>query len=203
MSEREQILRRVKTALSPLKTRAPLPEYEKNLAVMRQVLAGRDLFAVFSERIQLVDGQVMTDAAELSAYLQVNQWLHGYCDPAIWPELSAHFGAGFTVETEFDRSRVDDYAFGITRASGAVAETGTIIINDRTTSRRLASLAPWVHVAVLKRAGILADLSQAVSAFGEDPNVIWCTGSSSTADVEGILIRGVHGPGVQIALVLD
>jgi len=32
--------------------------------------------------------------------------------------------------------------------------------------------------------------------------VIWCTGPSKTADVEGILIEGVHGPGQQIALVV-
>jgi L-lactate dehydrogenase complex protein LldG len=70
------------------------------------------------------------------------------------------------------------------------------------TSRRLAALAPWVHVAVVERSTIFSDLPAAVAALGTDPNVIWCTGPSKTADVEGILIEGVHGPGAQIALVL-
>jgi L-lactate dehydrogenase complex protein LldG len=55
---------------------------------------------------------------------------------------------------------------------------------------------------VVRRSEIFADLAQAVAAMGDDPNIIWCTGPSSTADVEGILIRGVHGPGAQIALIV-
>ena len=51
-------------------------------------------------------------------------------------------------------------------------------------------------------ASIFADLPEAVAALGTDPNVIWCTGPSKTADVEGILIEGVHGPGAQIALII-
>jgi L-lactate dehydrogenase complex protein LldG len=97
---------------------------------------------------------------------------------------------------------VDDYAFGITRAAGGIAETGTIILNDTLTSRRLGALAPWVHIAVLPRNLIMRTMTDAVQAFGGDPNVIWVTGPSKTADIEGILIEGVHGPGVQIALVL-
>jgi L-lactate dehydrogenase complex protein LldG len=58
-------------------------------------------------------------------------------------------------------------------------------------------------VAVISRRDLLSDLTQAVAALGSDPNVIWCTGPSKTADVEGILIEGVHGPGVQIALFVD
>jgi L-lactate dehydrogenase complex protein LldG len=98
---------------------------------------------------------------------------------------------------------VDDYQFGITAAVGAIAETGTVILNDAATSRRLAALAPWVHVAVVPRRSIHVDLPEAVAALGGDPNIIWCTGPSKTADVEGILIEGVHGPGVQIALLVD
>jgi L-lactate dehydrogenase complex protein LldG len=199
--DRDLILNRVKAALAPLRDRAALPEFAGDLAVVRKLISGSDLFAVFAERIALVNGRAVTAAADVAAQLRAGKWMHGYCDPALWPGLAPHFGADFTVETEFDRTRIDDYAFGITRAAGGVAETGTIILKDASTSRRLGALTPWVHIAVLSRQEIFADLSQAVAALGADPNVIWCTGSSSTADVEGILIRGVHGPGVQIALV--
>jgi L-lactate dehydrogenase complex protein LldG len=110
--------------------------------------------------------------------------------------------AGLTVETTYDRSRYDDYQFGITRATGAIAESGTVILDDERTSHRLAALSPWVHVAVLQRAEIHRAISDAIAVFGASPNIIWCTGPSKTADVEGILIEGVHGPGEQIALLV-
>ena len=87
-------------------------------------------------------------------------------------------------------------------AVAAIAETGTVVLTETDTSSRLAALAPWVHVAIVKRAQIFIDVPQAVAALPQDPNIIWCTGPSKTADVEGILIEGVHGPGEQIALVL-
>lgn len=203
--DRETILARVRDALTPLRERAALPSYDAEIAVMRRLLAGRDPAEVFAERIKKVNGLAFTDPAALAAHLRAGGWLRGYCDPALWPRLAAFFGAGapaFTIEHEFDRQRVDDYAFGITRAAAAIAESGTIVLNDTTTSRRLAALAPWVHVAVVERATIFADLPEAVVALGDEPNVIWCTGPSKTADVEGILIEGVHGPGAQLALVL-
>jgi L-lactate dehydrogenase complex protein LldG len=160
------------------------------------------LVELFAERIKRVSGMCFTDPVALVTYLRAGGWLRGYCDPVVWPRLSAHFGADFTIEHEFERTRIDDYAFGITRAAGAIAESGTIILNDATTSRRLAALAPWVHVAVVEQATLYADLPQAVAELGADRNVIWCTGPSKTADVEGILIEGVHGPGAQIALVV-
>ena len=200
--EREAILARVHQALAPLPRRAALPDYDSEIAVLRQLLAGRDLVGLFAERIRRVNGLAFTAPEALVAHLRANGWLHGYCDPVLWPRFAPHFGSDFQVETAFDRKRVDDYAFGLTRAAGAIAESGTIILNEATTSRRLAALAPWVHVAVIERAAIFSDLPHAIAALGSDPNVIWITGPSKTADVEGILIEGVHGPGVQIALVL-
>jgi L-lactate dehydrogenase complex protein LldG len=46
-------------------------------------------------------------------------------------------------------------------------------------------------------------IPEAIAALGDSPNIIWATGPSKTADVEGILIEGVHGPGEQIALLMD
>jgi len=202
-SDRDTILSRVRSALAPLPQRAAVPDWERELVVMRNARGAVDAVALFSERLLLVNGTPMTQASELVAFLREKGWLHGYCDPALWTGLKASFPAEFTVETIFDQTRVDDYQFGITAATAAIAETGTIVLTDVGTSRRLAALAPWVHVAVVPRGRIFVDLPEAVAALGQDPNVIWCTGPSKTADVEGILIEGVHGPGIQVALLVD
>ena len=201
--DREAILSRVRGALAPLKERAPMPEYDEGLVLARSRRDSGDAMAEFAARLRAVNGEVAADAAALAALLGSRGWTRGYCDPALWPALKAHFGPEFRVETVFDRARVDDFQFGITRGAGAIAETGTIILADATTSSRLGELAPWAHAAVISRTALYSDLAQAVAALGSDPNVIWCTGPSKTADVEGILIEGVHGPGAQLALFVD
>jgi L-lactate dehydrogenase complex protein LldG len=201
-SSREKILGRVRDALAPLKTRAAHPDFADKTATMPNLPLG-DTTALFKERLQLVNGQAFDDVASLVAWLKSEGHTRGYCDPALWPGLKASFSENFKVEMSFDRTRVDDYQFGITRAAGAIAETGSIILNDSATSSRLGALAPWVHIALVSKRQIFPDLVSAVTSLSDDPNVIWCTGPSKTADVEGILIQGVHGPGVQIALLGD
>ncbi len=202
---RDTLLARVKAALAPLPERAPLPNWDRELVIMRQARGAVDAWTLFAERLKGVNGTPLTSVAELVALLAKNDWKHGYCDPALWPSFRAAFDSagGFTVETEFDRTRVDDYQFGITAAVGAVAETGTLVLSDLGTSRRLGALTPWTHVAVLHRAQIHLDVPAAIAALPKDPNVVWATGPSKTADVEGILIEGVHGPGIQVALLVD
>jgi L-lactate dehydrogenase complex protein LldG len=201
--DREVILSRVRGALAPLVERAASPTYSDDVAVMRDVVDWRDPWGVFCERVKLVNGAGMERVEDVVAWLKENRWLHGYCDPKLWPRLAPAFGTEFTVETEFDRTRIDDYQFGITRAVGAIAETGTVILSDASTSRRLGALTPWVHIALLRREEVLQTVAQAVALLGDDPNTIWVTGPSKTADVEGILIEGVHGPGRQIALLME
>jgi len=201
-NDREAILGRVRAALAPLPQRAALPDWERELVQMRQMQGVNDLAATFCARLKGVNGTPLTSATELTDLLAKNNWKRGYCDPALLPSLGAAL-AGLQVETNFDRTRVDDYAFGITRATAAIAETGTVVLTDRDTSSRLAALAPWAHIVVLRRADIFPDIPAALAALPTDPNVIWVTGPSKTADVEGILIEGVHGPGVQAVLLTD
>jgi L-lactate dehydrogenase complex protein LldG len=202
-SDRESILNKVRGALAPLPERATMPQYDSGIELARSRVDASDPVAEFTARMKAVNGDVVANPAALAAHLKGRGWTSGYCDPALWPLMAPHFASGFKVEQVFDRTRVDDYQFGITRAAGAIAETGTVILDDGSTSSRLAALAPWAHVAVIARKTLHSDLLGAVAAFGSDPNVIWCTGPSKTADVEGILIEGVHGPGAQIALFVD
>ena len=203
MSDRDQILSRVRAALAPLPARAPRPEWDAALVALRSARTDGDRWARFAERFAAVNGTPLAAPAELTALLVRLGARRGYCDPALLPRLRDALPAGVEVETVFDPTRVDAYDFGITAASGAIAETGTLILTDAGTSSRLGALAPWTHVAVLRRGDIFPDLSAALAAMPADPNVVWVTGPSKTADVEGILIEGVHGPGVQAALVLD
>ncbi|MGL5017679.1 MAG: LutC/YkgG family protein [Luteolibacter sp.] len=200
---RADIFAKIETANAALKTKAAYPDYDVSLVHSLPKLEGDDLWEIFSRNFKYVNGKPMTSIGQLADFLKETRQLHGYCDPALYDAIGSQLAtAGLTVETEYHRDRYDDYQFGITRATGAIAESGTVIIDDDRTSSRLAALSPWVHVAVLERSEIHRTIPDAIAAFGESPNIIWCTGPSKTADVEGILIEGVHGPGEQIAFLL-
>ena len=129
--DREAIMAKVRGALAPLKAARAMPDYDGGIELARSRAGAGDPMAEFAERLGAVNGEVVAGPAALAAALRSRGWTRGYCDPALWPRFAPHFGADFTVETRFDRSRVDDYQFGITRGAGAIAETGTIILERR------------------------------------------------------------------------
>jgi L-lactate dehydrogenase complex protein LldG len=198
---RRLIFDRLKAALVGVTDKHPLPDYPADVALTVGARAPGDLVGRFRERLESVRGRAFTEAVALGAWLREQGATHGYCDPALAAWLAPALGGGLTFETTLVRGRIDDYRFGITRARGAIAETGSLILDDATTATRLGALAPWIHVAVIAPDRILPDVGSAISALGSDPNIIFCTGPSKTADVEGILIEGVHGPGEQVALI--
>jgi L-lactate dehydrogenase complex protein LldG len=117
-------------------------------------------------------------------------------------DLDAKFSEIVNLTHEYSRAQVDEIDAALTLATGAIAETGTIILTDESTPDRLAALAPWTHIAVVRKETIFRSVADALAAMPDDPNIIWVTGPSKTADVEGILIQGVHGPGVQGCLLV-
>ena len=200
---RSQIFAKIRETTDNLKEKASYPEYDTSVMHSAPKLAETDLWKCFSNNFKAVNGRPMDSIGQLIEFLDGNNQKTGYCDPALFESIGSKLvAAGLTVETEYDRERYDDYQFGITRATGAIAESGSLILDDFLTSTRLAALSPWVHIGVLKKEEILRTIPDAIAAFDDAPNIIWCTGPSKTADVEGILIEGVHGPGEQIALLV-
>jgi L-lactate utilization protein LutC len=94
---------------------------------------------------------------------------------------------------------------GITSADFALADTGTLVMFSSVEEARLISLLPPVHVAVVPRQKLLSGLDE-LFALNPEParrssSMVLITGPSRTADIEQILVRGVHGPG-EIHVVL-
>ncbi|MFK7852421.1 MAG: lactate utilization protein C [Akkermansiaceae bacterium] len=200
---RSEIISKIRNATDDLKEKASYPDYQTSVMVSDVKLQNDDLWDAFSENFEAVNGRAMSSIEKLAEFLDGNGQKVGYCDPELYDSIGSRLAAaGLTVKTDYHRETYDDYQFGVTRATGAIAESGSLIIDDFKTSHRLAALSPWVHVGVLKKDEIHRTISDAIDAFGDAPNIIWCTGPSKTADVEGILIEGVHGPGEQIALLI-
>ena len=82
---------------------------------------------------------------------------------------------------------------GITLVDYAIADTGSLVLNAGQGRYRLASLAPPHHVAIVSRARILPTSEAAVATLGSRTTV-FVTGPSRTADIEGVIVRGIHGP---------
>ena len=94
--------------------------------------------------------------------------------------------------------------FGITSADYALADTGTLVMLASPHEARLISLLPPAHLAVVPHERILTGLDELFSIL-PDParqtsSMVLITGPSRTADIEQILVRGVHGPG-QITVI--
>lgn len=199
-NDREKIFSAIRSALAPLKERAAKPEWADDFPVCRSEESFDSLTAQFAHKLTAASGRFFDAVEPLADFLRTEGSTFGFCDPA----LIHHFKdlEGLQIETEFDLAKIDDYSFGITKAGTAIAESGTIVLKDTETSGRLAALAPWIHIAVIAEKDIVANIPQAIARFGDDPSILFATGPSKTADVEGILIEGVHGPGIQVGLVL-
>jgi L-lactate utilization protein LutC len=98
-----------------------------------------------------------------------------------------------------------DLDCGVTDVYAAVAETGSLVIRPNPDHGSAISLVPPIHVALVEPANILPDLIDLLEKIRLEPrppNVTVITGPSKTADIEGALVTGVHGPGlVQVFLV--
>ena len=92
-----------------------------------------------------------------------------------------------------------DVDVGITDVHAALAETGTLICRSDAAHPRALSLIPTVHVAIVQAADILPDMIDYWAQLRDTPgppssSTAFITGPSKTADIEGQLVQGVHGP---------
>jgi L-lactate dehydrogenase complex protein LldG len=101
---------------------------------------------------------------------------------------------------------------GITGVECVLAETGSLVLSSLTEGAQIASLAPPVHVALYRRSQLVGSLDEVLARLpisnsrdrtSPGRSVVIVTGTSRTADIEQILIHGVHGPREAHAILVE
>lgn len=105
------------------------------------------------------------------------------------------------IETYSDAA--PDELTAISIAEWGIAETGSVVIHSSDRQPILNAMLPKHWLVVLDQARILPFLDDYATMEILPPrNAILITGSSGTTDIEGVFVRGAHGPGfVHILLI--
>jgi L-lactate utilization protein LutC len=116
------------------------------------------------------------------------------------------FASGITDKAELRRACATAVA-GITSADYSLADTGSLVMIASPADARLISLLPPVHIAIVPADRILTGLDELFTLIprpaDQSSSMVFITGPSRTADIEQILVRGVHGPGEIHVVIVD
>jgi L-lactate dehydrogenase complex protein LldG len=188
-SARDRILGRVRAAtaqraavaLPPVLDAAPMAE---------------DPLTRFARQFAAAGGEVILHADRRAAVA----WCAGFSRAFQTAAVSVTLDADLAPALPRAGPEVAD--LGVSVALAASAETGSLLLDSRD-GRRLQLLAP-VHLVWLPAAAVYATLGDALAAVrGRHGAAIGLhSGPSKSADIGGVLVRGVHGPGRVIASIV-
>jgi L-lactate dehydrogenase complex protein LldG len=209
---RDQILHKVRTALGRSVGQAPAPAPEVYLRIPVVDRARR--VSMFREKLEALAGKTAFVASRQEAAAYVAGVVAGR--EAVASNAPYLADCGITslagVKTGFKerdalRAICATAPVGITSADYAIADTGTLVMIASPSEARLVSLLPPAHVAVIPASKLLTGLDELYTLIPNPERVtssmVLITGPSRTADIEQILVRGVHGPGEIHVVIVD
>ena len=207
---RDHILHRVRTALGRSAGQAIVDTPAVRLRIPEIAMESR--LASFSTRLEALAGKSQCVASREAAREAVAAAIAGKTAVASNSPYLAECGianlpgvrTGIRDADEL-RDACEKADVGITSADYALADTGTLVMIASPAEARLVSLLPPVHIAVVPCERLLTGLDELFTLLPhpaeQTSSMVLITGPSRTADIEQILVRGVHGPG-QISVVL-
>jgi L-lactate dehydrogenase complex protein LldG len=106
-------------------------------------------------------------------------------------------GFEFVADERMTAVELDGFDGVMTESTVAIAETGTVILqNVPGQGRRAVTLVPDYHLCVVNAADIVETVPEAMERLRgtEELATTFFSGPSATADIEMTRIKGVHGP---------
>jgi L-lactate utilization protein LutC len=207
---RENILHRVRTALGRSAGQAPAEPPAVRLRIPEVDLEAR--IATMRMRIETLAGTTHRVATREEACRKVAEIVAGRTTVASNSPYLAECGILSIPGVRTGIRNVDEMRtiaaaseVGITSVDYALADTGTLAMISSPREARLVSLLPMLHVAIVPVERILTGLDELFTLLPRpadtSSSLVLITGPSRTADIEQILVRGVHGPG-QITVII-
>jgi L-lactate dehydrogenase complex protein LldG len=208
---REHMLHKIRAALGRTAGQAVPPPPEPWIRIPTVDMDSR--IAQFRSALEALNGKtcLAANAAEARAY--VENLVNGKVSVASNAPFLAECGitqiagvrSGYSDRLAL-RRELTTCDFGITSADYALADTGTFVMLSSRDEARMISLLPPVHIAVVPRERLLTGLDELLTLLpvpsARSSSMVLITGPSRTADIEQILVRGVHGPGEVHAVIL-
>lgn len=159
-----------------------------------------EILVLLTERLIEYDAHVYrTSEAEISS-LCVQILARRNAHRIVVPQdLSSAWQAGaeFFPDDNFDAHTLNSFDGVMTAATLAIAETGTIVLqNARTQGRRAITLVPDYHLCIVREQDVVETVVEGMRLLESTRNLptTLFSGPSATADIEMTRIKGVHGP---------
>jgi len=115
-------------------------------------------------------------------------------------------GVEFVVDEGLPAAELDGVDGVMTGATLAIAETGTVVLqNVAGQGRRAVTLVPDYHLCVVRVADVVETVPEAMARLQATAGVAttFVSGPSATADIEMTRIKGVHGPRFLDVILVD
>jgi len=208
---RDHVLHKVRTALGRSAGQALEPVPEAGIEIPEVFIEAR--IDQFCEAFEALNGKTYRAASLAEARATVESILAGRTAIASNAPLLTEIGittlpkvqSGLADRLDL-REACSTAGAGITSADYVLADTGTLVMFSSTEEARMISLLPPAHIAVVRRERFLTGLDELLTRepipSNRSSSMVLITGPSRTADIEQILVRGVHGPGEIHAVVL-
>ncbi|MCX6621763.1 MAG: lactate utilization protein [Acidobacteria bacterium] len=210
--EREAILHRVRTAIGRSAGQAPAEVPEVRLRIPETTREER--IEALLENVRKLAGKTARVKTRGEAREYAVRLVAGRMAVASNAPFLAECGvteiagvAGGFRDREALRAALEPAEVGITSADYALADTGSLVMLSSGAEARMISLLPLIHLAIIRADCILSGLDElytlAPLPMERTSSMVLITGPSRTADIEQILVRGVHGPGEIHVVVVE
>lgn len=202
---REEILKRIKDALRDV----PPDEVPESLLVPREYRRSGsssrpelteqliDRLKDYKANVQVVSA---SDLAGAIAEACARRGVHRLVIPADLPPEWQPSGVDTLKDNTLTKEQLDTSDGVLTGCALAIAQTGTIVLDDGPAQgRRAITLVPDYHLCVVRADQIVDLVPEAIErldapAGGVRRPITFISGPSATSDIELSRVEGVHGP---------